>query len=65
MKLWKVIIKTYYFDVRRNCELFISADTESNMLGIANSLPMVKKYEDAEIVSYAEINLTDKTKYEK
>ena len=60
MKLWKVRIKTYYFGIRYY-ELFVLADTESNMLRTVNSHQMVRKYEDADIDSYEQIDLTDET----
>lgn len=60
MKLWKVIIKTYYFGIRYY-ELFILADTESNMLRTVKEYPMVIKDEDAEIDKYEQIDLTDET----
>lgn len=60
MKLYKVRIKTYYFGIRYY-ELFVLADTESNMLRTVNLHPMVRKDEDAEIESYEQIDLTDKT----
>lgn len=66
MKLWKVKIKTYYLDISNyldiSCyELFVLADTESNMLRTVNSHPIVIKNEDAEIESYEQIDLTDET----
>lgn len=60
MKLYKVRIKTYYFGIRYY-ELFVLADTESNMLRTVNSYPMIRKDDDAEIESYEEIDLTDET----
>ena len=60
MKLWKVRIKTYYFGIR-SYELFVLADTESNMLRTVNLHPLVRKDEDAEVDCYKEIDLTDKT----
>lgn len=51
MKLWKVIIKTYYFGIKYY-ELFILADTESAMLRTVNQYPAVRKDEDAEIEYY-------------
>lgn len=58
MKLWKVHIKTYYFGV---CyyDLFVLADTESNMLRTVYSHPAYHKDEDAEIVEFEEIDLND------
>lgn len=60
MKLYKVRIKTYYFGIRYY-ELFVLADTESNMLRTVNSHPTVRKDEDAKIESYEQIVLTDET----
>lgn len=60
MKLWKVIIKTYYFGIKRY-RLFVLADTESNMLRMVYQDPAVRKDEDAEIESYERIDLTDET----
>lgn len=60
MKLWKVRIKTYYFGIHYY-EIFVLADTESNMLNTVYSYPMVKKDEDAEIDKYEQIDLTDET----
>ena len=60
MKLWKVRIKTYHFGIRYY-ELFVLADTESNMLRTVDSHPMVRKDEDAEIEDYEQIDLTSKT----
>ena len=60
MKLWKVRIKTYYFGIRYY-EIFVLADTESNMLRTVNQYPTVRKDEDAEIDNYEQIDLTDET----
>lgn len=60
MKLWKVIIKTYYFGIKRY-ELFVLADTESNMLRTVYQYPAVRKDEDSTIESYERIDLTDET----
>lgn len=60
MKLYKVTIKTYIFSIRYY-ELFVLADTESNMLRTVNSYPMIRKDDNAEIESYEEIDLTDET----
>lgn len=60
MKLWKVRIKTYYFGIRYY-ELFVLADTESNMLRMINQYPMIRKDEDAEVDQYEQIDLTDET----
>lgn len=60
MKLWKVRIKTYYFGIRYY-EMFVLADTASNMHKTVYSYPMVRRDEDAEIDSYEQIDLTDET----
>lgn len=60
MKLWRVIIKTYYFGIKYY-ELFVLADTESAMLRTVNQYPTVRKDEDAEIEHYEQIDLTDET----
>lgn len=60
MKLWKVRIKTYHLG-SYYYDLFVLADTESNMLSTVNSYPMVRKDEDAEIESYEQVDLTDET----
>lgn len=60
MKLWKVRIKTYCFGIRFY-ELFVLADTESNMLRTVALHPLVRKDEDAEIDGYEQIDLTDET----
>lgn len=60
MKLWKVRIKTYHFGIHFY-ELFVLADTESNMLRTVNSHPLVRKDEDAEVERYEQIDLTDET----
>lgn len=59
MKLWKVHIKTYIFGIRYY-DLFILADTESNMLKTVYKHQTYNKDEDAEIVKYEEIDLNDK-----
>lgn len=58
MKLWKVHIKTYYFGVR-HYDLFVLADTETNMLITIYNHPDYRKDEDAEIVSYEKIDLNN------
>ena len=58
MKLWKVHIKTYYFGIR-NYDLFVLADSESNMLKTVYKHPPYSKDEDAEIVEYKEIDLNN------
>lgn len=58
MKLWKVHIKTYKFGIYYY-DLFVLADTESNMLRKIYAYPSYKNDEDAEIEKYEEINLKD------
>lgn len=58
MRLWKVHIKTYYFGVKYY-DLYVLADTESNMLRTIAKHPAYNNDEDAEIVNYEEINLND------
>lgn len=58
MRLWKVHIKTYYFGVKYY-DLYVLADTESNMLRTTYNHPAYSSDEDAEIVNYEEINLND------
>ena len=54
MKLWKVHIKDYYFG--SYCyDLFVLADTESNMRKQVSNYPAYKRSEDSQIVSYEEI----------
>lgn len=60
MRLWKVHIKTYYFGIRYY-DLFVLANTESNMLRTVYNYPAYRKDEDAEIEKYEEIYLTDET----
>lgn len=60
MKLWKVRIKTYYFGTHYY-ELFVLADTESNMLQTVILHSIARKEEDAEIDNYEQIDLTDET----
>lgn len=55
MRLWKVHIKTYYFGVKYY-DLYVLADTESNMLRTTYNHPAYSSDEDAEIVNYEEIN---------
>lgn len=57
MKLWKVRIKSYDLGIHYY-EVFVLADTESNMLRTVNSHPMVRKNE---IDSYEQIDLTNET----
>ena len=56
MKLWKVHIKSYHFGIVYY-DLFVLADTESNMLRTINKHPSHNI--DDEIVDYEEINLND------
>ena len=58
MRLWKVYIKTYHFGISYY-NLFVLADTESNMLRTVYEYPTYRKDEDAEIVSYEEIYFSD------
>lgn len=58
MRLWKVHIKTYYFGISYY-NLFVLADTESNMLRTVYKHPAYRKDEDAEVVEYTEVNLND------
>lgn len=58
MKLYKVIIKTYYFGVR-GYELFVLADSEESMRSAVNN--KIRRDDDAEIVSFEEIDLKDTT----
>lgn len=60
MKLWKVRIKTYYFGIHYY-EIFVLADTGSNMSRTVYNHPIYKRDEDAEIDKYEQINLTDET----
>lgn len=60
MRLWKVHIRTYLFGIRYY-DLFVLADTESNMLRTVYEYPTYSKDEDAEIVSYEEIYFGDLT----
>lgn len=56
MRLWKVHVKTYYFGIRYY-DLFVVADSESNMLRTVYKHPAYKKDEDAEVEKYEEIDL--------
>lgn len=58
MRLWKVHIKTYHFGISYY-DLFVLADTESNMLRTVYDYPSYRKDKDAEIVDYDEIVLND------
>ena len=56
MRLWKVHIKTYKFGIYYY-DLFVLADTESNMLRTVYNHPTYRNDSDAEIVKYEEIDL--------
>ena len=58
MKLWKVHIKTYLFGIQYY-DLFVLADTESNMLRTVYKYPTYHRDENAEIVKYEEIDLNN------
>lgn len=58
MKLYKVTIKTYYFGIRRY-ELFVLADSEESMRNTVNK--KIRRDDDAEILSFEEIDLKDTT----
>ena len=58
MRLWRVHIKTYYFGIRYY-DLFVLANTESNMLRTVYNYSAYRKDEDAEVVEYEEIDLND------
>lgn len=58
MKLWKVYIKTYLFGIHYY-DLFVLADTESNMLRTVYKHPTYRRDEDAEIVKYEKIDLNN------
>lgn len=58
MRLWKVRIKTYYFDISYY-NLFVLADTDTNMLRTVYRHPSYSKDEDSEIINYEEVNLND------
>jgi len=60
MKLWKVHIKDYYFGTIYY-DLFVLADTESNMLRTVYDYPAYKKSEDSQIVGYDLVNMSDET----
>lgn len=59
MRLWKVHIRTYNFGIVYY-DLFVLANTESNMLRTVYNHPIYSKDEDAEIIEYKEIDLTNK-----
>lgn len=58
MKLWKVHIKSYHFGIVYY-DLFVLADTESNMLRTISKHPSYSNDGDAEIVNYEEVDLND------
>lgn len=58
MRLWKVHIKTYHFGISYY-DMFVLADTESNMLRTVYKHPSYSKDEDAEIVTYEEVDLNN------
>ena len=58
MKLYKVTIKTYYFGIRMY-ELFVLADSEEEMEKVVHN--KIRRDDDAEIVSFEEIDLKDTT----
>jgi hypothetical protein len=58
MKLWKVHIKTYKFSILYY-DLFVLADSESNMLRTVHKHPCYIDDKDAEIVKYEEVDLND------
>ena len=58
MKLYKVIIKTYYFGTI-GYELFVLADSEESMRTVVNN--KIRRDDDAEIVKFEEIDLSDTT----
>lgn len=60
MKIWKALIKTYHFGVVYY-DLFVAADTESNMLRTIYKHPIYWKDGDAEIIKYEQIDLNDET----
>lgn len=57
-RLWKVQIRTHVFGIRY-FDLFVLADTESDMLEVVRNNPQYSKDEDAEILSYKEIDLSN------
>ena len=60
MKLWKVRIKTYCFGLRYY-EIFVLANTKSEMLKTVALHSSLKKDEDTVIDDCEEIDLTDET----
>ena len=58
MRLWKVHIRTYHYGIYYY-DMFVLADSESNMLRTIYSHPAYKKDENAEIAHYDEIVLNN------
>lgn len=58
MKLYKVTIRTYYFGTKMY-ELFVLADSEQEMKKVVHN--KIRRDDDAEIVSFEEIDLKDTT----
>ena len=58
MKLYKVTIKTYYFGTKMY-ELFVLADSEEKMEKVVYN--KIRRDDDAEILSFEEIDLKDTT----
>jgi Zn/Cd-binding protein ZinT len=61
MKLWKVRIKTYLYQIVYHYDLFVLADNEINMLKEVSNYPTYKLDEDAKVKKYELIDLKDKT----
>lgn len=57
MKLYKVIIKVYFFGTEY-FSLFVLAENEECMKRLVYDYPRYRKADDAEIVSYEEVDLT-------
>lgn len=60
MRLWKVHIRTYRFGIIYY-DLFVLADTESDMVRTVYKHPSYSNDEDAEIVSYKEVDFNNHT----
>ena len=60
MKLWKVHIKDYCFGTIYY-DLFVLADTESNMIRTVYDYPAYRKSDDAQIVGYDLVDMSDET----
>ena len=58
MRLWKVHIKTYHFGISYY-DLFVLADTVSDMLITVYHHPSYSEGKYAEIVEYKEVDLND------